>query len=102
MFSKQWWKDATERAAKTAAQAVLLFWAVGDGLLNAWTADWQGAGGVAVGGAVLSYLTSLASILRGSPDSASAVKGVVAELPHMTSSELFDLAQQAESRERRP
>lgn len=73
MFTVDFWKDATERALKTAAQSVILFWAVGDGLLNAWEADWTNAGGVAVGGLVLSYLTSLASSLRGDSESASLV-----------------------------
>ncbi|MPZ27553.1 MAG: hypothetical protein GEV12_14385 [Micromonosporaceae bacterium] len=101
MWTRQWWKDATERAAKTAAQAALAFWAVGDGLLNAWTADWQAAGGVAAGGAVLSYLTSMASTLKGSRASASLVDTGGFELPHLSADELLELARKAEQRETR-
>lgn len=59
MFTKAFWKDATERAIKTAAQFVLVFIGVdGAGIaqLN-WTVV-----GASVGGAVLaSYVTSIIS-----------------------------------------
>jgi hypothetical protein len=60
MFTLAFWKAATERATKTAAQAAILQLVVGDGF-NAFDADWATAGGFALGGLVLSYLTSLAS-----------------------------------------
>src|SRR5690554_3562596 len=75
MWTAKFWKDATERAVKTAAQAALAFWAVGDGMFNALEADWVNTGGVALGGAILSYVMSLASTLRADPDTASLVNG---------------------------
>lgn len=60
MFTKRFWKKATERAAKTGAQFTI--GAVGlDVAVNAFTLDWQLAAGVFLGGAFLSYLTSVAS-----------------------------------------
>jgi hypothetical protein len=61
MFTLLFWKAATERAAKTAAQTVLTAYFVGDVALNALQADWVNMGGFALGGAVFSYLTSIAS-----------------------------------------
>jgi Putative lactococcus lactis phage r1t holin len=71
MWTKAFWKDALERAIKTAAQvAVGLVTA-----LNVTTGfDWQTffvGLGVAVG---LSFVTSLLSSLAGSPENASLVK----------------------------
>jgi hypothetical protein len=60
IFTLPFWLDAAERAVKTAAQAALL--AVGaDKVLDAMTADWGNVGAFALGGAVLSLLTSVAS-----------------------------------------
>jgi hypothetical protein len=54
------WIDAAERAVKTAAQSALL--ALGaDKVLNAMSADWANVGAFALGGLVLSLLTSIAS-----------------------------------------
>ena len=75
MWTAKFWKDATERAVKTAAQAALAFWAVGDGMFNALEADWVNTGGVALGGAILSYVMSLASTFRADPNTASLVNG---------------------------
>jgi hypothetical protein len=91
MWSRQWWKESTERAVKSAAQAVVLSWALGDQLLNALSIDWQAAAGFAGGGALLSYLTSLASTAFGSSSSASVVD-TAPELPHLSAAELADLA----------
>jgi len=71
MWSKAFWKDAVERAVKTAAQvAVGLVTA-----LNVTTGfDWQTflvGLGIATG---LSFVTSILSSLAGSPNSASVVK----------------------------
>lgn len=56
------WIATGERALKTAAQAPLVAWAVGDGIMSAFEVDYAAAAGIALGGAVLSVLTSLASI----------------------------------------
>lgn len=60
MFSATFWKDAFERAVKTAAQAVVGGLALGEGF-NAFDVDWQLGGGFALAGFVLSVLTSVAS-----------------------------------------
>ncbi|MBU8821060.1 holin [Mycolicibacterium goodii] len=61
MWTLKFWKDATERAVKSAAQAAIL--ALGGEAFNAWTVDWPTVGGIALGGAALSLLTSLGSDL---------------------------------------
>ncbi len=53
------WYDTAERALKTAAQSALLVLAAEQ--LDALTVDWVGLLGYALGGAVLSILTSIAS-----------------------------------------
>lgn len=73
MFTVKFWKQAAERAVKSAAQAALGLW-VGDQVFNAWQADWAKAGGVAAGAVVLSLLTSAASAGVGQPGSPSVVK----------------------------
>lgn len=62
MWTLAFWKAATERAVKTAAQAPLTAWLVGDVAINALEIDWKTAGGLAAGGAIVSLLTSLASL----------------------------------------
>lgn len=59
MWSKKFWKAAAERAIKTAAQSAILV--VGADQFNAIAIDWTDVGGFALGGAVLSLLTSLGS-----------------------------------------
>jgi hypothetical protein len=72
MFTKKFWKKATERAAKTAGQAFLL--GVGTaGAFDAVHADWAYLGSMALGGAVLSLVTSIASLGAGPDDDPSAV-----------------------------
>ncbi len=73
MRTPTFWLDALERAAKSAAQAPLVLWAVGDGLLDVVTVDWPLAGGVAAGGFALSLLTSIASARVGDDESPSLV-----------------------------
>ena len=73
MFNMTFWKQAAERAIKSAAQALLGLW-VGAQAFNAWDVDWKKAAGVALGGAVLSVLTSLASASVGRSGSPSLVK----------------------------
>lgn len=78
MFTVTFWKQTAERAIKSAAQALLGLW-VGDQAFNAWNADWKKAAGVALGGAILSVLTSLASASVGHSDSPSLVKNAKAK-----------------------
>ena len=72
MFTARFWKQAAERAAKSAAQGLIVYWG-GDQVFNAWSADWPAAGGIALGAAVLSVLTSVVSAPAGEPDSPSLV-----------------------------
>ena len=71
MFTVAFWKDAAERAVKTAGQAAVL--AVGADTLaaNAFTVDWSTVAGFGLGGAALSLLTSAASIKVGTKGTAS-------------------------------
>lgn len=73
MFTKKFWKDASERAVKTAAQtSVALLTA--DGVLGVLDVDW-GQGASVVGLATLvSLLTSVASAPAGSSGTASLTK----------------------------
>lgn len=71
MFTAKFWKGAVERALKSAAQALLGLWAL-DGF-NAVEADYALAGGVALGAAILSVLTSIVSLAAGPTDSPSLV-----------------------------
>ena len=73
MFSKQFWRDATERALKTAAQAGIL--ALGADQINVLGLDVVNIFGFMVGGALLSYLTSIVSIKFGTPGTPSLVSG---------------------------
>lgn len=59
IFTRAFWVDACERAVKTAAQSAIL--AIGADQVNAVTVSWPEVGGFALGGAVLSLLTSLAT-----------------------------------------
>ena len=61
MWTLAFWKATAERALKTAAQAPLTAWLVGDVALSAWSVDWKDAAGLALGGALVSVLTSVAS-----------------------------------------
>ena len=71
MFSSFFWIDAAERAVKTAAQSAILVLAAEQ--VNALTVDWVGVFGFALGGALLSVLSSLASSKVGFPTSASFI-----------------------------
>lgn len=62
----RFWKETAERALKTAAQSALLV--IGADQLDVVSADWAAIGSFAVGGAVLSVLTSVASRRLGSDD----------------------------------
>lgn len=71
MFDRAFWRDALERACKTAAQAAV--GVIGTGALGVLDVDWQGVGAATVLGFVLSVLTSLASEPFGAPGSPSLV-----------------------------
>lgn len=71
LLSGAFWLATAERAVKTAAQAPLTAWLVGDGLINAFDVDWSAAAGLALGGAVVSTAFSLASIKVGTDDGPS-------------------------------
>jgi hypothetical protein len=65
MYDKRFWIAAGERAAKTAAQAAVLA-ILGSGMMSdaavdAFTINWLMVLGFAVGGAILSALTSIGS-----------------------------------------
>lgn len=75
MFTIRFVKQAAERAIKTAAQAVLTVWVVGDQIANALEFDWQLGAGVAAGGAIVSILTSIVSEPFGEPGTPSLVDG---------------------------
>lgn len=59
IFAVSFWKEAAERAVKTAAQSAVLV--IGAEQVNALTVSWVEVGGFALGGAVLSLLTSIGS-----------------------------------------
>jgi hypothetical protein len=70
-FGRNFWRQATERAVKTAAQAIGLV-LVGDGA-NVLSLDWRVVGGSALTGAILSIVTSIATAPAGEPGDPSAV-----------------------------
>lgn len=77
MFSSAFWKDAGERAVKTAAQALLALWLVGDKAFDVLHADFGQAAGIAAGAAVVSILTSIVSTsVSGQSGTASLVDSV--------------------------
>ena len=72
MYTLKFWKDAAERAIRTAAQALLALWATDvSGVL---AVDWVQAGSVAALAALMSLLMSVAATGTGSQDSASVLK----------------------------
>lgn len=71
--SRRFWTETADRAIKTAAQAPLLAWSVGDVGANAFELDWGLGLGFAAGGAVISLLTSIASARIGSADTPSVM-----------------------------
>ena len=73
LFTKTFWMETVERAIKTSAQFVIGAGILGEGV-DLFTVDLATLGGFALTGAVLSALTSLASIGIGSKGSASLVE----------------------------
>ena len=76
IYSRAFWRDASERSVKSAAQAAIL--ALGGSAVNVLTLDWATLAGAAGGGALLSLLTSLASAGITGRDSASLAGGAAA------------------------
>lgn len=74
MFSLTWFKDAAERALKTAAQFVLV--AVGGNVVDVWSLDWKMVLGAAGAGALSSVLTSVVSLPIGNSGTASLTTAV--------------------------
>ena len=59
MFTQRFVRATLERAVKTAAQSAILI--IGADQLDALSADWGNVAGFALGGFVLSVLTSIGS-----------------------------------------
>lgn len=73
MYTLSFWKDLLERATKTAAQAVILGFGLGEGM-NFFDIDWNLGLGFALGGFALSALTSIASAPFAARGTASLVE----------------------------
>ena len=72
MYTLTFWKDAAERAVRTAAQVLVAFFATNTfGILEV---DWAQAGSVAALAALTSLLMSIAGTGIGSQDSGSILK----------------------------
>ena len=71
MFTLSFWKDALERAIKTAAQSAAALIGIGATLQDV---NWLLVGSASIVGFILSILTSIGSSLVGDNDSASLVK----------------------------
>lgn len=72
MLTRKFWKKTAERAIKTAAQSLGL--AIGTAAsFDAVHADWAYLGSMALGGAVLSVLTSITTSGAGPGEDPSAV-----------------------------
>jgi hypothetical protein len=72
MFTVTFWRDAIERAIKTAAQALILSAGAGAGF-DLYHFDFKAAAISVLGGLVLSLLTSIASLPFGQPGTPSLV-----------------------------
>ena len=72
MWTWNFWKQALERAIKTAAQFALVF--IGSDALNIFEVDLMTVAGFALAGAVVSILTSMASAPFADSDSPSLVE----------------------------
>lgn len=72
IYTRAFWRDASERAYKSAAQAAIL--AIGGGAINVLTLDWATVAGASGGGLLLSLLTSIASAGITQRDTASLAR----------------------------
>ncbi|MFN3600494.1 MAG: holin [Dietzia sp.] len=73
MWTSAFWKDAAERAVKTAAQTAGGVLIIGTPI---WDIDWTAGLGITATASALSLLTSIASSGRGDHESASALQYV--------------------------
>lgn len=71
MWTAGFWRQTAERAVKTAAQAALAFFIVGQ--TDLWSLDWAAVAGGTIIATAASVLTSLASAPFGPEDSPSLV-----------------------------
>lgn len=69
MLKYSFWRDAAERAIKTAAQVLVAF--LGADVADVFAVDWKRAAGIALGAAVASLLSSVASVNVGTTGTAS-------------------------------
>jgi hypothetical protein len=69
MFTIKFWKDASERAIRTAAQALLALWATD--VTGVLAVDWVQAGSVAALAGLMSVLMSIVATGVGDKDSAA-------------------------------
>lgn len=60
MWTKEFWRATAERMIRAAAGAILSVLIVGDGIFNAFDADWENTLGVGLGAMVVSLLLALA------------------------------------------
>lgn len=76
MWSVAWWKDAGERAIRTAAQAAVALIVVGENALGIMDIDWANLASLSGGAALVSILTSVAThgITGNGPSFASTPK----------------------------
>lgn len=74
MFTISWLRDTGERAARSAAQAIILALGAAEGF-DLFTADWRNVAGIAAGAAVLSVLTAIVAAPFGAKGSASFLPG---------------------------
>lgn len=70
MRSRQFWEDTAERAAKTAAQAILAVFVAGVTIMSV---DWVDTLAIGATAALVSVLTSIASAGARNTESASLV-----------------------------
>lgn len=73
LASRPFWTATVERAVKTGAQAAILALGQDVASFDVFAASWGNITGFAVGGAILSVLTSLASLKVGPADTPSVV-----------------------------
>jgi hypothetical protein len=72
IWTKHFWLESAERAVKTAAQAALAFFVIGETAFPA--ISWGEVAGAAAVGAIASLLTSMVSAPFGPADSPSLVR----------------------------
>jgi len=79
LTNKQFWLDSTERALKTLAQFFIALTA--GTAFDVFSANWQAIIGLSLGGAVLSYATSILSYKVGKTGTPSLVPEEPAPVP---------------------